>query len=456
MTMTSYQSGLFPLSSLQFTSTRKQKTESLQTGSQGEGESSQTVVDSGAFSVTHSSEKYLDQDALDSQRSGSDKLDTLPLGTTPRDYAGQVDGESNINQYGYSQKEKSTGSTPRDSHNNSDTGVNMHFTPRDDISVSTGGFNMGYTPRDPGSLGETPRDTGVDMNYNASHVSDPSSLGFIYQGETPHGSFSSTGTRNGTNHTGSVTSPRAVINVGKNAKDMSIIQEYTENEEDSNVGEDEKYYHQYRDILDEQENSSESEEEEEQEDEGEVVVPRTLNDVSGKFGGIPGHSMVLGSALVGSPREFHQSSSTNGEHTMPFDVRGSKQSNRPSKEQSRFLSDDEEVNEHFSSGQRLSPQIEMMERPSFVEKDSWFSDDERENELLHHSAKNKINHASVIPDYEAGIETKSKNYSDSAKGSLSRGSSAGSSRSHAISDQSVHYETEREVTETSSVPKSAK
>lgn len=72
-TLTSTHSGLSTISTLhlqhsQRDSSRTQESELLLTAS-NEAESSRTGVDSGVLSVTQSSEKYQDQEALDSQRS---------------------------------------------------------------------------------------------------------------------------------------------------------------------------------------------------------------------------------------------------------------------------------------------------------------------------------------------------------------------------------------------------
>jgi hypothetical protein len=145
-------------------------------------------------------------------------------------------------------------------------------------------------------------------------------------------------------------------------KDMSVIEE---NADESGGEGDEKYYHRYRDILDEQDSEGSGDE-----SEAEVVVPRTLNDVSGKFGGIPGHSIHLSTSPRDSPREFHHS-----DHTMPFDVRsdsrsGSKSNSGSKKTSEGDLTDREELPTENLQDSRCD------KHQFYVEKDSWFSDEE--------------------------------------------------------------------------------
>ncbi|OWF51153.1 C2 domain-containing protein 3-like [Mizuhopecten yessoensis] len=466
------QSIISPLSTLQLTSTlRANDSELLLTGSH-EGESSRTAVDSGAFSVTQSSEKY--QDALDSQRS-SERMDTLRMGITPRDF-------DNTGQDGPTPREaqKSSGSTPRDAHNFSDTGIHMGYTPRDDVSVSTGGFNMANTPRDLVSVdGLKPcgLDLSQDSNANARdmHVSGSSSasLGFAYQGELSQGSSTGSGYRNGVGAPARTTS---TATHDTDVKEMSVIQEFTENEEDAvsddNGEEDERYYQEYCDILDEQENEDESDNEEEN-----VVVPRTLNDVSGKFGGIPGHSVYMDSnGHGGSPREFVR----NGQ-TMPFDIRAS-----DSRELSRTKFDRKEADNMLDLSdsesvpdQLLSPHLQLTERPSFIEKDSWFSDDDQKDQRVSrfgsdagegthrdiHSpyrVNGDVARNSLLQDVELeSVNSGSHNTQNSGSRQSSRVSSAGSDRLSAknSSGHSRGYESnfvEDDVPLSSSVPKSPK
>ncbi|XP_069129079.1 C2 domain-containing protein 3-like isoform X6 [Argopecten irradians] len=441
------QSIISPLSTLQLTSTLKGDSELLLTGS-NEAESSRTAVDSGAFSVTQSSEKY--QEALDSQRS-SERMDTLRMGVTPRDFD---QGGQDTTQ----EAQKSSGSTPRDAHNFSDTGIHMGYTPRED-TVSTGGFNAVVTPRDqtPQSL-TSPHDS--NGNARDRHVSGSSSasLGFSYQGET-----------SGSSRTGVVTPGRNTTTgtQDNDVKEMSVIQEFTENEEDigSNNGEeDEQYYQEYRDILDEQENQDESGDEEEN-----VVVPRTLNDVSGKFGGIPGHSVYMDSNGHGSPREFVR----NGQ-TMPFDIRAS-----DSRELSRTKFDNQEADDILDlsdsesvTEQRLSPHLQLTERPSFIEKDSWFSDEERDHKDQTRSGPDQmgrrspytvgVDHQSLLQDVELkSVNSDSHNTQNSKQSSRqsSRVSSAGSERTY-TKNSSGHSQLSNELEDhaplLSSLPKSPK
>ncbi|XP_063416182.1 C2 domain-containing protein 3-like [Mytilus trossulus] len=339
------QSGVSTLSSLQFAQSRQDtvrqnEAELMLTGSQ-EAESSQTGADSGAFSATHSSEKYQDHDALDSHRSGSDKLDTFRFGTTPRDFVGLTETNSTL----------ACDSTPRDQSNNSDTGINMKFTPRDDELLSTSNtFTSNATPRDPTVLGVTPRD-----NYSPREItenSDPSSLGFLYHGENSQrstGSFkldsarSSNGNGNGHNHV--------------DPKEMSIIQEKTEYEGSDGEG-DPNYYHRYRDILDEEEKEDDSDAERSDED---VIMPRTLNDVSGKFGGIPS-----------SDHSFHRTLKPR-DKMVSNDINSSATNVRDKMNGDSFFDIESVPNSR-------TPQRTQVLREQFVEKDSWFSDNEDDEE----------------------------------------------------------------------------
>ncbi|XP_033742500.1 C2 domain-containing protein 3-like [Pecten maximus] len=456
------QSIISPLSTLQLTSTLKaNESELLLTGS-NEAESSRTAVDSGAFSVTQSSEKY--QDALDSQRS-SERMDTLRMGITPRDF-------DNTGQDGSTTQEaqKSTGSTPRDAHNFSDTGIHMGYTPRDDTSVSTGGFNIVNTPRDQVRV-DTVTSGGPTLSHDSNNNardrnasgSSSASLGFSYPGEMSNSAGSSY--RNGVGVPARITS---TVTQDSDMKEMSVIQEFTENEDDTgsiNGEEDEQYYQEYRDILDEQENEDESGNEEEN-----VVVPRTLNDVSGKFGGIPGHSVYMDSNGHGSPREFVR----NGQ-TMPFDIRAS-----DSRELSRTKFDQQEADDildlsdsEYVPDQQLAPHLQLTERPSFIEKDSWFSDEERDRTDQHGSRSNVVEgthggmeHQGLLQDVElesvnSGSHFTQNSGSKQSSKQSSRVSSAGSDRlsaknssGHSQGSGSHYYEDQ--VPFPASVPKSPK
>ncbi|CAC5390127.1 unnamed protein product [Mytilus coruscus] len=97
-------------------------------------------ADSGAFSATHSSEKYQDHDVLDSHRSEVINLIHSDLATTPRDFVGLTETNSTL----------ACDSTPRDQSNNSDTGINMKFTIREDELMSTSNtFTSNATLGDP-------------------------------------------------------------------------------------------------------------------------------------------------------------------------------------------------------------------------------------------------------------------------------------------------------------------
>ena len=319
-TLTSTRSGLSSLSSIhllqsQRESTRTQEThesELLLTGSKDE---SSQGVDSGAFSVTQSSEKYQYNEPPDSQRSGSDRLDTFRLGT-PRESTMQPEvDKSNI--------------TPRD-HNNSDTGIHVAYTPRTDdfTPSSTGAFQCRNTPRELLGSGASPRDLG---NHSVPS-SDPTSLGFQYQGNGFQHSYGNS-QRNGFHSAhgrSAAFANNGQVNSNSEQRRETPAQEHVEHDASDGEG-DEKYYHRYRDVLDEQQKDDESDSEGEV---GEVIMPRTLNDVSGKFGGIPGQSGIVHDTVGqqgfpgrmeyrDSPREFHHT-----DHTMPFDILGTESRSR--------------------------------------------------------------------------------------------------------------------------------
>lgn len=353
-TLTSTHSGLSTISTLhlqhsQRESSRTQESELLLTAS-NEAESSRTGVDSGVLSVTQSSEKYQDQEALDSQR--SDGLDAFRLRSLTHEF---------------------NKDSPRDQ--NSDTGIHCPYKLREDDSSSNS--NFGNTPRDSHSKSSTPRGSTPRDPYsvsNGSKMSDPSSLGFQYQGDmssrshiSAKSSYQDGGGKSPVDVAfGLANEKNSNVNFNSNekkmeSKDMSVIEE---NADESGGEGDEKYYHRYRDILDEQDSEGS-----EVESEADIVVPRTLNDVSGKFGGIPGHEVHSNAGPRESPREFHQS-----DHTMPFEVgssRSGSKSNSGSKKTSEAeLSDLEELH-------RENLQDSRCEKHQFyVEKDSWFSDEE--------------------------------------------------------------------------------
>ncbi|KAK3100781.1 hypothetical protein FSP39_025242 [Pinctada imbricata] len=379
-TLTSTRSGLSSLSSIhllqsQRESSRTQDThesELLLTGSNRD-ESSQGV-DSGAFSVTHSSEKYQYNEPLDSQRSASDKLDTFRLGT-PREL----------------HKFTEVDSTPRD-HSNSDTGIHVAYTPRDDdiTPVSTGAFQFANTPREIVSPATSPRNNGL----SSVPSSNPTSLGFQYHTDSaPHSQQNSWKVYSAN---GSKILPSQSDECGsKEQKDMSIIHENVEYEGSDGEG-DEKYYHRYRDILDEQQKNDDSSDGESENEEGEIIMPRTLNDVSGKFGGIPGQSGIIHNVagsprefpgrMTESPREFHQS-----DNTMPFDILGTdarSRSNTGSKSNSgsRKTGSEEDV----SDVEELPCSDPSKDRQGIVgnfyqEKDSWLTDGDNEKSGYDHS-----------------------------------------------------------------------
>ncbi|CAC5390128.1 unnamed protein product [Mytilus coruscus] len=156
-------------------------------------------------------------------------------------------------------------------------------------------------------------------------------------------SRSSNGNGNGHNHV--------------DPKEMSIIQEKTEYEGSDGEG-DPNYYHRYRDILDEEENEDDSDAERSDED---VIMPRTLNDVSGKFGGIPS-----------SDHSFHRTLKPR-DKIVPNDINSSAANDREKINEDSFFDIESVPNSR-------TPQRTQILRDQFVEKDSWFSDNEDDEE----------------------------------------------------------------------------
>lgn len=387
MTLTSTHSALSTISSLQFThrSARINESEVQLTGS-NEVESSQTAVDSGAFSVTHSSEKYQDIDPPDSQRS-CDRIDTFRMGMTPRDLAhtGPLDSERSTFHYG---------STPRSAQNNSTTSDLGQYdtTPRDTQNYSNNS-EMCRTRESPrnedrnsntleqGLISETqnlpnselhlsPRDLTIGTGLISAN-SDEVSLGFSFSGEMSHRSHGELSQRsqNGGGFSNSG-------HTEHHKKDMSIIQE---NNEDSD-GEGGEYYHRYRDLLDEEENDENTDIEN---DEGDIIHPRTINDVSCKFGG-PVMATNISALRPHTPPKQNGSE----DHTMPFDVlgsgsRGTKSSTPDTKNTASDREDMLSDHEENVPNQNFTKQMPLSRKHLFEERDSWISDSEGENAEIH-------------------------------------------------------------------------
>jgi len=253
------------------------------TGSHG-AESSRTAGDSGQFST----EKY-DESAPTSQRSASERMDTMRSGVTPRDFLDS----------GY----------PPNTNNNSnveDPEQNMWMTlsPRNDDEKKdeyseSGGFSFRRSQRDelhtPRDGLHTPRDTGASSNME--NVLQSNMVETIQQ---------------------HIDNAKKLLTEVKESntndhKQMSIIQEYSENDKSDSEDEvDNKYYHRYRDLLDNEQDESDKDENEEEEDEGEIVVPRRINDVSGKFS--PTGEIIMLSEDMESPVPYERSS---GDHRTP-------------------------------------------------------------------------------------------------------------------------------------------
>lgn len=219
------------------------------------------VVDSGAYSLGQSTDK--DQDGSDTQRSCSDKMDTFRLGTTPRDFIGQAESDSGYN----------FGSTPRDGPNDSNNSIfQLGSTPREDELQAMTGYNVVLSHSDTASLGFTPRDTTfTPRDYVVSNNGGTASFMLENLPQTQNGSNKNLNFSNG-----NLEHKLSNTRTNGERKEMSIIQEFTETDHTESEGETDQFYHKYRDALTEEDESENLEE-------GDIVVPRTLNSVSGIF-----------------------------------------------------------------------------------------------------------------------------------------------------------------------------
>ncbi|KAK3584373.1 hypothetical protein CHS0354_001298 [Potamilus streckersoni] len=367
----------FPLTSTQSTivsvdislhSQRNTPRDDLGTTRSNEGESSsQMVVDSGAYSVENSGEKY-DQDVLDSHRSCSDKIDTFRFGATPRDYVGQAESDSGF-QFD---------STPREMLN---TGTSqpedLVYTPRDQYSES-GGFSFRNSPR------ENARVNGKDASYLSPRVTtqdEHSAKTAVIKDDQNSNTISS-------NY-----SP-----VQKDAKQMSVIQEFSEHDgSGSDHDEEKQFYHHYRDILSAEDEYSKSDVSD-REEEGDIVVPRTLNDISGRFAA-PGAKDpdfdVLGNPLL-----------TDNSHVIRSYV------SVPSHQRQNESDSDSDTEKFQKISKSKSGRLDK--RSKLQERDSWLSD-ESDKETYH--GENRYFHR---PDSGSVLCAKYKVRQDSDTGYSSR------------------------------------
>lgn len=350
------QSGQYPLTSTQTSFTlsnfpRSQgetpRDELTYTGSHG-AESSRTAGDSGQFSAEQSADKYDGDSAPVSQRSCSDRLDTLRSGVTPRDFldSGFHHTNNNSNAEEVEQNLWLTAS-PRDSSDEK----------KDEYSES-GGFSFRRTPRD--SV-RTPRE------------------GLPSSGDWEN-SLNGNQTDNGKTKTSISKSDEK--NSKSEQKQMSIIQEYSENDKSESEDEaDNKYYHQYRDLLDKEEDDGDDDEED-VEDEGEIVVPRRINDVSGKFSPT-GEIIMLSDDITESvPYGFTSlPSHRSAENSEPTPRSGhSVGNNKNSPREAEVASEDGYSDNEMTPRNADEIQMENQEEIVFDEKDSWLSDSDKEPE----------------------------------------------------------------------------
>ncbi|KAL3878157.1 hypothetical protein ACJMK2_030527 [Sinanodonta woodiana] len=367
----------FPLTSTQSTiasvdislrSQRNTSRDDLGTTRSNEGESSsQMAVDSGAYSVENSGEKY-DQDVLDSQRSCSDKIDTFRFGGTPRDCVGQAESDSGF-QFD---------STPREMLN---TGTSLPedlvYTPRDQYSES-GGFNFRNSPRD------NARGNGKDASFLSPRVTN--------RGENSADNAVIKDDQN-SNKNSSNYSP-----VQKDAKQMSVIQEFSEHDGGGSDHDEEKqFYHQYRDILSAEDEYSKSDVSD-REEEGDIIVPRTLNDISGRFAAPGGKEPDFNE--LGNPSLLDNS------HVIRSRV------SVPTYQRQNDSNSDSDTEKFQQTSKSKSGKVDK--RPKLQEQDSWLSD---ESDKETYRGENRYYHR---PDSGSVLSVRYKGRHDSDTGYSSR------------------------------------
>ncbi|KAH3835312.1 hypothetical protein DPMN_108663, partial [Dreissena polymorpha] len=376
LTSTQSDFGSFDLPRSQRETPRDELTTTL--GSHGE-ESSRTQGDSGQRSVEYSGEKFHDDSAPISQRSArsSERLDTLRSGVTPRDFldSGIPNTNNNSNTEEPEQNMWLTIS-PRDSNEKDEYsesgGFNYRRSPRDAIRTPRESVQM---PREPVT---TPRDFDQvltqDMAQNIQHHID---------------------------------NARKLLPDVQDQKQMSVIQEYSENDRSESESEDEadnKYYHRYRDLLDtkqndsdkEDENDDEDEEVEDEYDEGDVVVPRRINDVSGKFS--PTGEIVMLSEDLEMSMPFRSaknapSKTSSSQKKLHHNDPASLQNNQVESPRDEI----QEVESDSEPEPRANDSVHMtdQEQVVFDERDSWLSDSDKEGESVVGYGHHLRNHAGL-------------------------------------------------------------
>ena len=316
-------------------------------GSHG-GESARTMGDSGAYSVERSDEKY--DSAPDSQRSCSDRIDTFRYGNTPRDFVGTLGSDSGI-----------INTNNNSNNDNEDLSLNMasSLTPRvsheiEDRYDQSGGFSY----KSNGDTLHTPRDTRPSPRDMMNGITSSDR-------HTPRGS----GSRNGEAPIENDDNRNAVgqteaDKLDKNQKQMSVIEEFPENDGSDSEEDSQRYYHQYRDMLDDDDNNDDkSDSDSDASDDGEIVVPRRLNDTSGKYSPT-GEIIML---------------CDENNHSVPYE-RTTGKSGEQEESVNSVLNDNANGGDEDITPRLRNLEQSMEERIHFGEKDSWLLDSDNEQE----------------------------------------------------------------------------
>lgn len=300
------------------------------TGSNG-AESCRTAGDSGAYSVDHSGEKY-EESAPTSQRSVSDRMDTLRSGVTPRDFLDS--GINNTNNYSNIEE--------------TEQNVLLTISPRresidrkDEYSES-GGFSFKGITRDPLHTPRDSRNSPRDFQQNSN------------------GNYDDLQTKINSN---SMKEVREAL-YRSEQKQMSIIPEFSEKDSVVDDDEDNKYYRRYEDMLDREEEAENANDDEE---DGEIIVPRRINDVSSKISQESKIKMLTG-----------------GNNLVPDEVQN--YPNTRYEDSRHLLVEVHDIQEDTESDTEMVPKethsvlLTNQEQVNFHERDSWMSDSDKEVE----------------------------------------------------------------------------
>ena len=316
------------------------------TGSHG-GESARTMGDSGAYSVERSDEKY--DSAPDSQRSCSDRIDTFKYGSTPRDLAGTLGDSGIIN-------------TNNNSNNdNEDLSLNIasSLTPRashelEDRYDQSGGFSY----KSNGDTLHTPRDARPSPRDMMNGMLSSDRLMQRSNGASRNGvSNENDDKRNGGGQT-------EAEKLDKNQKQMSIIEEFPENDGSDSEDDSQRYYHQYRDMLDKDDDDDDkSDADSDATEDDEIVVPRRLNDTMGKYSPT-GEIIML---------------CDENNHSVPYERTTEKSGELAGSVNSDF-NDNANGRDEDVTPRLRNPEQSMEDRIRFNEKDSWLLDSDHEGE----------------------------------------------------------------------------